>query len=68
MKKVIGSMLILATMLVLCACGAKPTALEKAQAEAKTAQEALESAIDRADKAKEDYDELKDLIGKIGGG
>lgn len=68
MKKVIASILILATILVLCACGRKPTAAEKAQAEAKAAQEALENAIDRADKAKEQYDEVQDLIDKIRGG
>ena len=68
MKKVIASMLILATILVLCACGTKPTALEKAQAEAKAAQEALESAIDRVDKAEDRYDEVQDLIDKIRGG
>lgn len=68
MKKVIIYTLFCATILTLCACGRKPTAAEKAQAEAKAAWEALETANALVEKAENDYKQLKDLIGKIYGG
>ncbi len=62
MKNVIACILILATILVLGACGAKDD-----YAEAKAAQEAYENMKGIADKAKDDYDKTMDLLDIIRG-
>lgn len=70
MKKVLSLILASVLCIGLCACGVKkePTALEKAQADAKAAQEAYEAISDAADEAEERLDQAQDLVDKILGG
>ena len=70
MKKAISILLVLVMCLSLCACGGEkePSALDKARAEAKAAQDALDSISKAADEAKKRQEEaqkwMDDLFGK----